>query len=387
MARKPSQQLRLPAYLKWRDGRPRWEPGPRLRAAGWHGRDLKSATGGWMQLGEAIAAAQALNDEVTAWRAGGGKRGRPSPRRVARSVDALHNLWIESPRYQALAETTRRDYASKAAVFLDRFGAEPIEAIEAHHLYQWWETLHRDRGHAMANGVLAVARALLSHARRVGWRADNPARQLGLMSVPPRVVVWTPGEVECFARVGDALCPEAVDAVIIALHTGQRRGDVLALELDRVDGGRSRFKQAKTGARVTVPHTDQLAARLDAIRRRRASSRAGVVDLALARHVVLRPDGRVYTGDAYAKDFERVRKAAAAEMPSLANRRFQDLRDTAITRLALAGCPVAEIRAITGHELETVHQVLRHYLALDDRMASAAIDRLKTYMLEEGIAL
>ena len=36
-------------YLKWRDGRPRWEPGPTLRAKGWKGRDLKSEQGEWLE--------------------------------------------------------------------------------------------------------------------------------------------------------------------------------------------------------------------------------------------------------------------------------------------------------------------------------------------------
>ena len=52
-------------------------------------------------------------------------------------------------------------------------------------------------------------------------------------------------------------------------------------------------------------------------------------------------------------------------------------RDTAATRLALAGCTVAEIRAITGHTLKTEHNALKHDLALDDRMADAGVAQLK----------
>lgn len=39
----------LPAYLKWRDGQPRREPGPLLRAAGWKGISLKEE-GKWLAL-------------------------------------------------------------------------------------------------------------------------------------------------------------------------------------------------------------------------------------------------------------------------------------------------------------------------------------------------
>lgn len=72
---------------------------------------------------------------------------------------------------------------------------------------------------------------------------------------------------------------------------------------------------------------------------------------------------------------------------SISGKQFLDLRDTAVTRLALAGCTMSEIRAITGHMFETVHKIMQHYLALDDRMADAAISKLKSWMDEEGIAV
>lgn len=375
-------------YLKWDKTRQRgrWEPGPKLRAAGWKGRDLKREDGVWLPLGEAIAAAEALNDQVAAWRAGGTKRApRRRPHGSPNSVRTLYEKWIESPRFKRLAASTERDYRSKAQVFLSEFGDRSVHAIEPHHLYAWWEELYAERGHAMANGTLAVARSLLSHARRVGWRNDNPARQLGLETVPPRVVIWRPAEVEAFCAAGDALIPEVVDAVIAGLYTGQRRGDVLALE-DR-GNRRCQIRQTKRGALVSIPMMDQLVDRLAVIRKRRASKANAVTDLALERRIVLRADGRPYDNDSFSRDFTRVRTAAAEKMASIANLNFQDLRDTAITRLALAGCSIVQIRAITGHDLDTIHSVLKHYIALDDRMADSAIAQLKSWMTEEGIAL
>jgi hypothetical protein len=52
-------KLKVP-YLKWRNGRPRWEPGPALRDKGMRGRDLKSESGQWLPLDRAIEAATAL---------------------------------------------------------------------------------------------------------------------------------------------------------------------------------------------------------------------------------------------------------------------------------------------------------------------------------------
>jgi len=37
--------------------------------------------------------------------------------------------------------------------------------------------------------------------------------------------------------------------------------------------------------------------------------------------------------------------------------------------------------------MKTIHDVLRHYLAIDDRLADAAIAKLKLWMEQEGIAI
>ncbi len=380
--------IKLPAYLKWREGRPRWEPGPKLRHGGWRGRDLKRDNGDWLPLGEAIAAAQALNDEVAAWRGGGAKR---VPRRRAqsstRTLDALYQKWTGAPEFKMLRETTRADYEQKAQVFIREIGGDKaVASLARRHIKALWREMFDKRGHPMANAVIAVARTMLTFAVDLDWISDNPAYKLKLKTVPPRVVIWLPTEIAHFCDIVDRINPQIVDAVIIALHTGQRRGDVLTLEDAKTVNGRTLFKQSKTGARVSVPHTPQLADRLEAIKQRRIALH-NVVDLALLRRTVLRADQQHFSRDTWAHEFRAARTAAAKEMPSIAGLRFQDLRDTAVTRLALASCTAMEIHAITGHDLETIHRVMKHYLARTDALADAAITKLKTWMSDEGIAL
>lgn len=387
--------IRVP-YLVWRDGRPRWVPGPRLRAKGFKGRDLKDAQGRWLGLEAAIDAAQKLNAEVDAWRESGTRRYREKVRtQHERSCDALYEKWTASRDFLKNRATTQKDYRSKASAFLATpiddmtFGQMPVAAIAPHHLYAWWEEVHKSRGHSMANGAIAVVRRMFSHAqpKRLNWRTDNPASKLELEGVAPRVVVWTDSEIAHFVRVADGMDLASVaDAVIIALHTGQRQSDVLLLQNGKTSNGRAVFKQGKTGARVSVPFTAPLAQRLDAIRARHFAT--DIVELSRPL-VISESTGDRYKSDWFRSRFAAVRRAAAKEegFASLASKQFLDLRDTAVTRLALAGCTVPEIRAITGHTLETVHKVLKHYLALDDRMAEAAIAKLRTYMAEEGIAI
>src|SRR5262245_33182378 len=56
---------------------------------------------------------------------------------------------------------------------------------------------------------------------------------------------------------------------------------------------------------------------------------------------------------------------------------FNDLRGTAVTRLALVECTEAEIAAITGHTLRDVRSILdAHYLHRDPALADSAITKL-----------
>jgi integrase len=59
---------------------------------------------------------------------------------------------------------------------------------------------------------------------------------------------------------------------------------------------------------------------------------------------------------------------------------FSDLRGTAVTRLALAGCTVPEICAITGHSHEEANRILEeHYLHRDPAIAWNAIRKLEAF--------
>ena len=57
---------------------------------------------------------------------------------------------------------------------------------------------------------------------------------------------------------------------------------------------------------------------------------------------------------------------------------FNDLRGTAVTRLAIAGCTEAEIATITGHSLRDVRSILdANYLHRDRALGENAIRKLE----------
>jgi RNA 3'-terminal phosphate cyclase len=89
---------------------------------------------------------------------------------------------------------------------------------------------------------------------------------------------------------------------------------------------------------------------------------------------------RPFEADWYRKVFREVRAAAVLSCASLADFRDQDLRDTAVTWLALAECNKFEIAAITGHSLKSIDTILAHYLGLHPELARSAIGKLVTYL-------
>ena len=105
--------------------------------------------------------------------------------------------------------------------------------------------------------------------------------------------------------------------------------------------------------------------------------------------------------DWYVHTFARVRAFAATgkgrheltgeavtctAMPSLEDLRDQDLRDTAVTWLALAGCTIPQIASITGHSLKTIETVLKHYLGMHPELARTAIGKLVAWHENQGEA-
>ncbi|WP_331254742.1 tyrosine-type recombinase/integrase [Methylobacterium currus] len=65
--------------------------------------------------------------------------------------------------------------------------------------------------------------------------------------------------------------------------------------------------------------------------------------------------------------------AAAAGITAL---HFHDLRGTAVTMLAEAGCTVPEIATITGHSQAHAQRILDRYLARTRTLAESAIAKL-----------
>lgn len=130
--------------------------------------------------------------------------------------------------------------------------------------------------------------------------------------------------------------PELRDLVIVALETGLRKSDLLALRFKDVGTATITVTQIKTGEPVTVPVTDACQV---AIESRKKGVRAA--------------DGRVFLhgGQAWTKTtlqdaWNAAKKAAGITRPL----RFHDLRHTFGSKLATLGVPLQMIGTTMGHK-------------------------------------
>jgi integrase len=140
---------------------------------------------------------------------------------------------------------------------------------------------------------------------------------------------------------------------LLALWTGQRQGDLICLAWAQYDETHIRLRQSKGRKkkgrpRVVIPVGATLKAALDGIKPTKAEG-------AILRNTV----GAAWTTDGF-----RASWGKAFERAGLADQdlHFHDLRGTAVTKLALAGCTVPQIAAITGHSLRDVEADLGYAL-------------------------
>jgi integrase len=202
-----------------------------------------------------------------------------------------------------------------------------------------------------------VLARLLSWAKDRGRIISNPCERGGRLYKADRSEnVWEEGDVARFMAVASA--PLRL-ALILALWTGQRQGDLLRLPWSAYDGVTVRLCQSKTGRRVAIRAGELLRAALAQAPRS-------------ATTILTNTDGHSWTEDGF-----RTSWGKACAKAGLGDLHFHDLRGSAVSRLAEAGCTEAEIAAITGHALREVSVMLDRYLNRSEKLAEAAILKLE----------
>jgi integrase len=169
---------------------------------------------------------------------------------------------------------------------------------------------------------------------------------------------------------------ELQQALILALHTGLRQGDLLRLRWSAYDGNKLSVRPGKSrrgdkpGDEIEIPCTKALRRTLNQMVRRSPL-------------ILTTATGRAFKKRYFSQLWSRAMREAEIETVTLSKKtkpvrlHFHDLRGTTVTLLSEAGNNPQQIATITGHSLRTVHQIMEGYLARTRGLAEQAISNFE----------
>lgn len=282
---------------------------------------------------------------------------------------SLTQGYQKSQKFLGLRERTRADYIRQIEKIEQEFADTPLKAMarpETRGIFMDWRDDLALKSRRQADYAWTVLALVLSWAKERGKITVNPCERGGRVYDGTRVdCVWSIEDEGAFLKSapGHLHLP-----LLLALWTGQRQGDLLRLTWNAYNGSEIRLRQSKSIGRrrrtvnVVIPVGAPLKAALDVAVKAKKSP-----------VILLNSDGRPWTGDGF-----RASWGKACDKAGITGLTFNDLRGTAVTRLALEGCTEAQIVSITGHSLNDVRSILdAHYLHRDPALARAAIHKLE----------
>jgi len=283
----------------------------------------------------------------------------PPARIVAGSVGALIEAWRRSPEWADLADATRANYTIylRSLTGLER---EQAADVRRRHIIALRNAIAVARGNGAATGFVRAASALWAWAINAELAETSPAARLKPLR-KGELAAWPE------AALADALTqlPEPYRrAVLLAVYTGQRRGDLIRLSWAQYDGASIRLRQGKTGAALVVPAHRELRALLETWRQTTTTTT-----------ILAAPAGGAWTDRHLSRELGA--RMRAIGWPGLT---LHGLRKLAAVRLAQAGATLHEIAAIGGWKSLSMVQ---HYTKAADQhaLAQAAIVRLENVRL------
>lgn len=267
------------------------------------------------------------------------------------TISWLITQYKASAEFGALRPLTRLDY-EKVLVTVDaELGTEPFKLITSKMVKAVRDDLAKATPRK-AHKVKALVSLLYT------WAADNDHVDLGFNPAAPirklkgrtkPYVPWSEPEI----KVALGTVPAWLKTpLMLALYTGQRREDVVAMDWEDFQGSIIRVRQSKTGEPLDIACHKELRKYLEAIR-----TEFGGKIARTAR-------GRPFTANSLS---QALRRFITDTKCIPADRSLHGIRYAAAARLDEAGCSVTEAVAVMGHR---TYQMALKYMA--QRRASEA---------------
>ena len=393
--------IKIP-HITWRDGRPRFSPGPGLRKLGFKGEDIRhGAYGPWFNLVETIEKSKQISIQVGLARQGIDKK--PTFRQPQK-IYALANLVADvfampifhgkadhqgrRHRKPLSAETVKDYHASARIIEQDHINiwASPPANISAKIASGLIDQIEQQRGLSQARKV----RSLLSMTYKRSRQDFNPFSGIELPQLFSKPKDITPRHISHLIEVADTMGrPEIGDMIYVGIFTGQRQKERFQLTAKQITpqaGERLVFIQSKTGAVVSLNPVlmQHLIKRLEQARTRRAAHKV------LWSHIVIDE----HTQAPWNKDLSHYRTVwraivaeAAKEHSILTGFQDQQLRKVAMTWMHAASATDSEAAAVSGHSDSSMSAMKKHYVHKNAEMADNAHTKLNVYLANKEVKL
>jgi len=247
-------------------------------------------------------------------------------------------------RYLAEITPNKRGKASEAKR-IEVFMREKWAALSLARITPQTFTQHRDRRQRQVEAGTVIRELGLLHAvfevARREW--DIPLTENPLAKVrKPKAAAGRDRRLAAneltalLAACEDARNDWLKPGILLAVHTGMRRGEILNIRSRDLDltHGLLTIPRTKTDRPRTIPLSTE-AARILEQRKSDADEKSG----------------RFFpvTANAFRLAWERCKHRATKNMPGIADLRFHDLRHEAVSRFFELGLSVPEVAAISGH--------------------------------------
>jgi len=267
------------------------------------------------------------------------------------SLDALIAAFYKSAEFQQLKPRTREDYRSYLEPMRSKYGHAPAASMTSNFVYDWRDKMQATP--AKANNAVKTLRRLFSWAVKRGKLPANPTSGVEFLKGGDGWKQWPEPALE---RCRQEATGPARAAFYLALYTGQRKGDVLAMRWGDIKNGAVTVVQEKGGTELRIPLHPILSDELAAMDRK-------------GFYIVSRRDGKPLTESG----FNAIWRRHKARL-NLGPVQFHGLRKNATAALYEAGCTPQQVQGVTGHK---TLQMVQHYGrgARQERLASQAMEK------------
>lgn len=254
-----------------------------------------------------------------------------------RTISKLIALYRASSKWAKKKPNTRKSYERSMDYLAKSAGNVDPATLKRVHINEMRDALS-DKP-TDANRKIGMLSVLLEHAIDVGWLVHNPAKGVQQLETTGRVrMPWPQTLINAYretAKGRDLLLFEML------IGTGQRIGDVLAMQWGHVDGDGIMVKQGKTGASLFIPFTDRLRGYIA------SAPRKGLF-------IICQSNGLPVSYQLAWKDIKAIRDKIGAQAYDI-----HALRYAAASEIAsIPGMTSEHVKAITGHSTQAM---VMHY--------------------------